>query len=42
VSVEEGIQASLRRHGSNATIVVIPKGPYLIPAVRNEELRPQP
>jgi nickel-dependent lactate racemase len=42
VSVEEGIQAALRRHGSNATIVVIPKGPYVIPAVRNEELRPQP
>ncbi len=30
-SVEEGINQALSRHGSNAKILVIPEGPYVIP-----------
>jgi nickel-dependent lactate racemase len=30
-SVEEGIEKALERHGRNARIAVIPKGPYSIP-----------
>ncbi|MFZ5517890.1 MAG: nickel-dependent lactate racemase [Candidatus Zhuqueibacterota bacterium] len=29
-SVEEGIAQALRRHGADASIVVIPKGPYIL------------
>lgn len=36
-SVEEGIRRALERHGSNARIAVIPKGPYVHPVVREEE-----
>ena len=32
-SVEEGIRRALERHGPQARIAVIPKGPYVIPAV---------
>lgn len=32
-SVEEGIRRGLKRHGAQARIAVIPKGPYVIPAV---------
>lgn len=32
-SVEEGVAAALARHGSDATIAAIPKGPYVIPSV---------
>ena len=32
-SVEEGIRRALGRHGPQARIAVIPKGPYVIPAV---------
>ncbi|MCC2668298.1 MAG: hypothetical protein K0Q72_769 [Armatimonadetes bacterium] len=32
-SVEEGIRRALERHGPQARIAVIPKGPYIIPAV---------
>lgn len=30
-SVEDGIQQALKKHGANARIAVIPKGPYVIP-----------
>jgi len=33
-SVEEGIEKALARHGGDAKIAVIPKGPYVLPAVR--------
>jgi nickel-dependent lactate racemase len=32
-TVEDGIAAALARHGPDATIAVIPKGPYVIPCV---------
>ncbi len=32
-SVEEGIRRSLERHGADARIAVIPKGPYVIPVL---------
>ncbi|HLJ55529.1 MAG TPA: nickel-dependent lactate racemase [Chthonomonadaceae bacterium] len=32
-TVEEGIKAALARHGADATIVAIPRGPYVIPIV---------
>ena len=32
-SVEAGIERALRRHGSDATIAVVPRGPYVIPRV---------
>lgn len=32
-SVEEGIRRALDKHGPNARIAVIPKGPYVIPVV---------
>jgi lactate racemase len=32
-SVEDGIQSALQKHGQNARIAVIPKGPYVIPTV---------
>lgn len=32
-TVEAGVAAALARHGSGATIAVIPKGPYVIPGV---------
>ncbi|MGV3613733.1 MAG: nickel-dependent lactate racemase [Fimbriimonas sp.] len=37
-SVEAAVADALRRHGEGARIAVIPKGPYVIPAVRS----PQP
>ncbi len=33
-SVEAGIARALERHGSDATIAVVPKGPYVIPRVQ--------
>ena len=33
-SVEAGIARALRRHGIEATIAVVPRGPYVIPRVR--------
>lgn len=35
-SVEEGIKQALAKHGPNARIAVIPKGPYVIPVVQAE------
>jgi nickel-dependent lactate racemase len=32
-SVEEALQAALARHGQNASILAIPRGPYVIPYV---------
>lgn len=32
-SVEEGIRQALAKHGDQARIAVIPKGPYIIPAI---------
>jgi nickel-dependent lactate racemase len=32
-SVEEGIRRALARHGPEARVAVIPKGPYVIPAI---------
>jgi len=32
-SVEEGIRRSLKKHGPQARIAVIPKGPYVVPAI---------
>jgi nickel-dependent lactate racemase len=32
-SVEEGIRAAMRRHGSSARLLAIPRGPYVIPYV---------
>jgi nickel-dependent lactate racemase len=32
-SVEAGIRHALRKHGAQARIAVIPKGPYIIPAI---------
>jgi lactate racemase len=32
-TVEEGVRAAVQKHGPKATIAVIPKGPYVIPAV---------
>jgi lactate racemase len=32
-TVEEGVAAALMKHGPQATIAVIPKGPYVIPSV---------
>ena len=34
-SVEAGIDRALRRHGPGATIVVVPRGPYLIPRIHH-------
>ena len=36
-SVEDGISTALQKHGDDATIAVIPKGPYIIGAVKGEE-----
>ncbi|MGI6454292.1 MAG: nickel-dependent lactate racemase [bacterium] len=33
-SVEEGIQQALQRHGSDARILVIPEGPYVMPKIK--------
>jgi len=35
-SVEEGIGTALQKHGPGATIAVIPKGPYVIGAVKGD------
>jgi nickel-dependent lactate racemase len=34
-TVEEGIAAALAKHGPQATIAAIPKGPYVIPYIRS-------
>ena len=36
-SVEEGIRTALQKHGPGATIAVIPKGPYVIGAVKDND-----
>jgi len=36
-SVEAGIEQALRRHGSQATLAVVPRGPYVIPRVAMEQ-----
>jgi len=38
VSVESGIADALARHGPEATIAVVPKGPYVMPRLRNGEV----
>ena len=35
-SVEEGIRTALQKHGPGATIAVIPKGPYVIGAIKGD------
>ncbi|NOZ22487.1 MAG: nickel-dependent lactate racemase [Planctomycetes bacterium] len=35
-SVEQGIELALQKHGPDAKIAVIPKGPYVIPFVKQE------
>jgi len=35
-TVEAAVAAALERHGPNATLAVIPKGPYVIPAVQSD------
>ncbi len=35
-SVAQGLRRAQRRHGKNATIAVIPKGPYILAEVANE------
>lgn len=37
-TVEAAVQDALRLHGPEATIAVIPKGPYVIPAVESQEV----
>jgi nickel-dependent lactate racemase len=37
-SVEDAVAAALEEHGPDATIAVIPKGPYVIPAVRPRQV----
>ncbi len=37
-SVEEGVARALAEHGSQATIAVIPEGPYVMPCVRTDPL----
>ena len=32
-SVESAIEAALEKHGPNARIAVVPKGPYVLPVV---------
>ena len=36
-SVEAGIERALLRHGSDATIAVVPRGPYVIPRIHREQ-----
>ena len=36
-SVEAGIACALVRHGADATIAVVPRGPYVIPRVHREQ-----
>ena len=36
-TVEDALQAALKTHGSNATVNVIPEGPYVTPVPRNQE-----
>lgn len=36
-SVEQGIEMALKKHGKAAKIVVIPKGPYVIPCVEGRK-----
>lgn len=36
-SVESGVAAALERHGPNSRLVVIPKGPYVVPVPNDEE-----
>ena len=35
-SVESGIQAALQKHGADATIAVIPKGPYVVTTIAED------
>jgi nickel-dependent lactate racemase len=39
-SVEEGIDMALERHGKNAKIAVIPKGPYILADVEQDNILP--
>ncbi len=34
-SVEEGVRMAIERHGPDATLIAIPRGPYVIPYVAN-------
>jgi len=36
-SVEDGLQMALKKHGANARVGVIPKGPYVIPTVTHQQ-----
>ncbi len=38
-SVEEGIDMALERHGPDATIAVIPKGPYILAKLKKDQNR---
>jgi nickel-dependent lactate racemase len=35
-TVEQAVADALRRHGPEATIAVIPKGPYVLPELREQ------
>lgn len=35
LSADEGLAAALERHGTSARVAVIPKGPYVLPALRD-------
>ncbi|MBI3910472.1 MAG: nickel-dependent lactate racemase [Armatimonadetes bacterium] len=39
-SVEAGLAQALARHGRNARIAVIPRGPYVVPVIEPEGCRP--
>lgn len=39
-TVEEGVAAAIERHGPNARIAVIPKGPYVIPTLAESRRGP--
>ena len=36
MSVEEGIERALRQYGEDASIAVIPRGPYILAEIDNE------
>ena len=38
-SVEQGIEFALARHGENARLLAIPRGPYVIPYVSRDRIR---
>jgi len=37
-SLQEGVEAALKKHGRNAKIVVVPDGPYVMPIVERQQV----